>query len=146
MAGPLLAGVIIWKISWVRAGLPGPLHTSSKFQNASGRNGPAVHRVRGGHTHMGTRTRTRTHARMSYTGTVTGRESPSLPLHQDCLFHLGGLAARQHLELRRVLGGRGDLGDPGRRRAIERRGNTNVYQNSNQPPWPGLHEPVPLTI
>lgn len=43
MAGPFLVAVIVWKISWVRAGLPGPLHTSSKFQNASDRNGPAAH-------------------------------------------------------------------------------------------------------
>lgn len=70
---------------------------------------------------MGTHTRSSLHTRTSDVTTVTGRESPSLPRHRGCLFHLGGLVARQRLELRRVLGGRGDLAGPRRRRAAEHR-------------------------
>lgn len=62
----------------------------------------------------------------SDTTTVKRPESPSLPRHQGCLFHLGDLVAHRHLELQRVLGGQGDLEGPRRRRAIEHRQNAKL--------------------
>lgn len=92
---------------------------------------PARHRKRGragthghAHTHTGTRTRFSWHTRTSDVTTVNRRESPSLPLHRDCLFRRGGLVARRRLELQRVLGGRGDRAGPRRRTAAEHRGHT----------------------
>lgn len=63
--------------------------------------------------------RSSSHTSMADTTTVKGPESPSLPPHQGCLFHQGDLVDRRRLELQRVLGGRGDLEGPRRRRAIE---------------------------
>lgn len=118
----LAGGCTVWKfctrLSQGQRRTPRPTARSSSFKKHL--IGPALE---GTCTPVPTRraqpgTRTCTH---SDTVTVSGRESPSLPLRRGCLFRQGDLAVRQHRELQRVLGGRGDLEGPGKSRAIERR-------------------------
>lgn len=79
-----------------------------------------------GHTHAHTHAHPGLPMHTRTSNVTAGRgESPSLPRHRDCLFHPEALAARQRLELRRGLGGQGDLGGPGGRRTIEHRQNVN---------------------
>ena len=82
--------------------------------------------------HLRVSTHTRTHTR-----TVTGRASPSLPRLQGCLFHRGVLVARLHLELRRVLGVRGDLAGPGEGEPLS------PEQRQASPRMPAPPRPVP---
>lgn len=86
------------------------------------------------HAHAHTCTHTHTHAR-----TVTGRASPSLPRLRGCLFRRGVLAARPHLELRRVLGGRGDLVGPGRGEPLSPE-ERQASPQTPAPPRPTPHE------
>lgn len=86
------------------AGLPGPPPALPGFEMRVAEQSSSASACLYTHAH--------THAR-SHARTVTGHASPSLPRLRGCLFHRGVLVAHLHLELRRVLGGRGDLAGPG---------------------------------